>query len=86
MKKNKKVLHLTMEEILEAESHLYTIKVGSDFYCYEGHFSFTKRAASRHFNTIVKELTLLFTNGDKKQKEHAARCFEGLQIENLRIH
>jgi len=77
---------LTPEEVAAVESSTFVIQVGSDLYCHDGHFTFTRRGAIYHYNKIRTELVHLLSDGDKKERQHARRCLENLRVLPLRIH
>jgi hypothetical protein len=76
----------TVEEVRQAEENSFTVRLGNDFYEYEGGMVFTLKEAENHYEKLLKNINIALANGTQKELKTALRCLEKLRIEPLRIH
>lgn len=90
MAKKKKIqsafVTFTEEQVAHAESVLFVVQVGTDFYKSNQSYTFHKRAAIVNYNKVFKELLDMIDGGNKKERQQANMMLQNLHIHPLKLH
>lgn len=87
MKRKKKVFgKYSQEQIDVAEASQHVILLGSDFFSYEGRYTFSREKAEFYFNQVSDGLLEILETGSKSEKEEAIFCLCFLRIMPFRLH
>jgi hypothetical protein len=84
-KKKSAFIGLTEDEASQAEANSFTVLLGNDFYLKNGKFIFSYNEATKHYDTLLKNILATIDRGTEKQKNSAIKCLGTLQIQQLRI-
>jgi hypothetical protein len=76
---------LEIEEVLRAEGIFFVIQIGNDYYNKDGNFTFERKEAERHYNTLLKNIMITIDKGTDRQKNAAMKCLARLHILPLRL-
>jgi hypothetical protein len=85
-KKKSPFRNYEVEDILEAEAYYFTLQVGNDLYDHNGTITFNKQGVIRHYNKVLRELTILSLEGSAKERKKARDLLATLKVSPLRIN
>lgn len=87
MSKNRSAyLGYTEEEVNRMEQNYFVLQLGGDFVLEDNYYLFTKNEASRLYNSTLKNLMGLISDGSEKDKNFALDLIVGLAIKPVRLH
>ena len=85
-KKKDPFVNYTTKQIFASESMLYVLQVGKDVFEANGQWFFVERAATSHYNRILKILSENIKCGTPREKRRANKILPDLRILPLRMH
>lgn len=79
-------INLSVEQVMKAESQLFTVNFGNDLYNKDGDLVFDHKEATENYNFLLRNIKKTIINGNEKQKKMALHYLTKLKILPLRIH